>query len=219
MTQAGRPKDMSTQTVKRKRQIEPQAVRRQQLIDAAIECIASHGIADTTLARVTRTAGLSIGMVNLHFNSKEELFAAALRFMVSEHEEIWSSGLANPEASALPKRLLIIADAHFLPAVCDRTRLSAWYAFFGEAKSRAFYLGVADDADNARKSEILRICSSVAIEGGYDCDPQLVALTLEAMFDGLWLNMLLYPEEFSPQRAKLQIRQFLACIFPRHHWT
>ena len=48
--------------------------RREQLIKATINCIAKRGIAGTTMADVTNDAGLSSGIVNLHFQSKDKLF-------------------------------------------------------------------------------------------------------------------------------------------------
>ena len=45
--------------------------RRQQLIDATIKCISKKGLGGTTLADVAGEAGLSQGIVNLHFDSKD----------------------------------------------------------------------------------------------------------------------------------------------------
>ena len=54
----------------KRRQIRPKAERRQQLIDATIRCIAHHGLSAVTMQMVTREAGLSVGIANLHFESK-----------------------------------------------------------------------------------------------------------------------------------------------------
>ena len=48
--------------------------RRKQLIEATIKCIADKGLSGTTMADVTQQAGLSLGIVNLHFQSKEKVF-------------------------------------------------------------------------------------------------------------------------------------------------
>ena len=55
----------------KRRQIRPKAERRQQLIDATIRCIAQHGLSSVTMQMVTREAGLSVGIANLHFQSKK----------------------------------------------------------------------------------------------------------------------------------------------------
>ena len=53
--------------------------RRQQLIDATMKCIAKKGMGSTTLSDVAGTAGLSQGIVNLHFESKDNLLNETLR--------------------------------------------------------------------------------------------------------------------------------------------
>ena len=60
--------------------------RREQLIKSTINCIARRGIAGTTMADVTRDAGLSLGIVNLHFKSKDKLFEETLLYLSDEYE-------------------------------------------------------------------------------------------------------------------------------------
>ena len=47
--------------------------RQAQLIAATMRSIATHGLSDTTVATVSREAGLSQGIINLHFQTKERL--------------------------------------------------------------------------------------------------------------------------------------------------
>ncbi|MEM9140903.1 MAG: TetR family transcriptional regulator, partial [Pseudomonadota bacterium] len=54
-------------------------VRRRQLIQATMEAIAEKGMTGATTAEVTRRAGLSMGIVSLHFESKEGLLTETLR--------------------------------------------------------------------------------------------------------------------------------------------
>ena len=59
----------------------PAKTRRKQLIKATIKCIAKNGLSGTTMADVTKLAGLSLGIVNLHFETKEKLLVETLRFI------------------------------------------------------------------------------------------------------------------------------------------
>ena len=68
----------------KRRQIRPKAERRQQLIDATIRCIAQHGLSAVTMQMVTREAGLSLGIANLHFESKDNLLKETLRFVAED---------------------------------------------------------------------------------------------------------------------------------------
>ena len=52
--------------------------RREQLIDAAVEVLASCGLAGTTTRAVTDHAGLALGAFHYAFDSKDELLRALL---------------------------------------------------------------------------------------------------------------------------------------------
>ena len=61
--------------------------RRQQLIDATIQCLARKGLSGTTMVDITQQAGLSLGIVNLHFISKERLLIETLQFVADEYQQ------------------------------------------------------------------------------------------------------------------------------------
>lgn len=54
------------------------AQTRQRVLAAAQRCFAEHGFARTTIARIARTAGVSVGTVHAHFDDKVSLLAASL---------------------------------------------------------------------------------------------------------------------------------------------
>jgi TetR/AcrR family transcriptional repressor of bet genes len=192
------------------------AVRRRQLIDATIESIAKHGIAGTTMTTVTRAAGLSIGLANFHFSTKQNLFEETLRFLAEEHHNHWKK--SYEKASLAPKdKLLAIVAAHFHPNICNRKKIAVWYGFFGEANARASYRKLADDIDAERRDLTVELCKQIIKEGGYvNVDPVNIALTLEGLYDGLWLNILMYPGEFSRFDMMMRIEDYLALVFPDH---
>ena len=79
-------------------------VRRQQLINATIESISKHGFSGTTLETVTKTAKLSHGVVNFHFDSKEDLYVETLGFLAREHYDCWHGAM---ERAGLTGRMLL----------------------------------------------------------------------------------------------------------------
>ncbi|MGR3342499.1 MAG: TetR family transcriptional regulator C-terminal domain-containing protein, partial [Paracoccaceae bacterium] len=92
-----------------------------------------------------------------------------------------------------------------------------WFAFFGEAKYRASYREKIAEIDSERIRETERLCGSIKRDGRYsDVDPIVVTKNLEGLYDGLWLNILLYPKMFSRTEAKVQIRDYLVSTFPKH---
>lgn len=198
------------------RRTEDKSVRRVQLIEATIDCIAKHGITGTTLAKVTEVAGLSLGLVNFHFASKEKLFEETLRFVASEHRAHWQKGIRATSLSDAD-RFMAIIDSFFHPQICSRKKLSVWFAFFGEAANRSIYRAIVEDIDEERHQESMQLIRRLSADGdGAGLDPTLVSLTIEALVDGLWLNMLIYPEDFTRELSKTQVRSVLALMFPRH---
>ena len=75
-----------------KRRTASKEVRKDQLIRATIRSIARHGLSLTTIATVAKEAGLSQGIINLHFKSKERLLEETLSHVVDEYR-IASHGL------------------------------------------------------------------------------------------------------------------------------
>ncbi len=198
------------------RRTESKEVRRQQLINAAIESIARNGIAGTTMSTVTETAGLSLGIVNFHFESKQNLFEETLVHLAREYHEhcMAAHDEAGPAAHA---RLQALLEAHFHPKICSHKKLAVWYAFFGEGKRRAIYRDRIDHLDDARWTVTTTLCQAIIDEGGYECPPaQHVARTTEALLDGIALNILMYPESYTADDGRKQVFTYLAALFPNH---
>ena len=51
---------------------------RQDLLDAARDCVRTHGLAGTTSREITTAAGANLAAITYHFGSKDELIAEAL---------------------------------------------------------------------------------------------------------------------------------------------
>lgn len=198
------------------RRTEPREVRRSQLIDATITSIAKHGIGGTTMSSVTEAAGLSIGLVNFHFKSKQNLLEETLTFLAREHHDLWRRAYEDAGLSASEK-LLAIVGSHFHPRICTRRKLAVWYAFFGEGGRRAVYRALVDELDRERYDLSTQLCSEIEEEAGYGgLPPHVVARTLEALYDGIWLNLLIYPDRDKRDQSHRQVRAYLASVYPEH---
>lgn len=204
-----------SETGKKSRTASPET-RRRQLIEATISSISRHGISGTTLTAVTKEAGLSLGLVNFHFKSKDALLSETLKFLAEEHRALWMSALTRPDLGPADK-LRALIDAQFHPSICNRMKLSVWFAFFGEARHRKSYRAITSEIDMERQEVCTELCREIIREGGYaDLSGEGLALTLEGLFDGLWLNILMYPAKFTRNAAHRQVLSYLALAFPRH---
>ena len=103
-----------------------------------MDCIDKLGLSQTTLATIADRVGISQCNVVFHFHSKEELLDQTLRHISDEYRSNWLAALsaASPDAHA---QLRALVESSFTPKICNRRKISVWFAFWGEAKSRPTY--------------------------------------------------------------------------------
>jgi TetR/AcrR family transcriptional repressor of bet genes len=191
-------------------------LRRKQLIDATIRAIGRFGYANATLTQVANEAGLSPGIVNFYFKSKEQLLIATLEQIAEEYSALWQGAINKGKVSPAAG-LEAMIEADFLPSVCNFEKVSIWYAFWAEARSNSAYHDVVLrlEGDYFQQTEIL--CNRIIAEGGYqEIDGREIATGLNAMIDGLWFDCLIDPKAFNRAEAKRVCRTYLASVFPAH---
>jgi TetR/AcrR family transcriptional repressor of bet genes len=194
----------------------PKEERQHQLIQATIRSVAKNGMSDTTMATVSREAGLSQGIINLHFQSKDRLLVQTLRFLSEQYREAWEKAVSKAGDDPA-KRLAAMVAMDFKAPVCDRNKLAVWFAFWGESKSRPTYRKICAMRDMEYRSELLQACRDLVEQGGYEnLDAESVAASLSAMTSGLWLDLLTNPRSMSKDHAKQICMSYLAITFPRH---
>ncbi|MBK8458500.1 MAG: TetR family transcriptional regulator C-terminal domain-containing protein [Phyllobacteriaceae bacterium] len=189
--------------------------RRQQLIDATIDTIAKRGYARTTLTDVANTAGLSHGLVNFHFETKEKLLTETLLFLAAEYRDNWVKALAEaPSPAAAQLDALIRAD--FNDVICSPERLSAWCSFWGEAQCRPIYQQECGSNDIEYADMIESICARLVDEGGYKAEAKRVARIMRVIMEGVWLDLMTMTTPYSREEAMRTVHACAAAFFPRH---
>ncbi len=194
----------------------PAEERRAQLIRATIRSIAERGLSETTTSVVAREAGLSQGIINLHFQSKDRLLLETLAHVVDEYKAVLEHALENAGPSST-QRLAAMIEADFHRSVCERNKLAVWFAFWSESKARPTYRRLCAERDRGYDRLMVGLCTDIAAEGGYrNLNPVAVARGLAAMTEGLWLDMLLNPRTMSRHMAFTTSMAYLAHVFPDH---
>lgn len=191
------------------------ASTRARLIQATIAAIADRGFAGTTLADVARRAGMSRGIVNFHFASKEALLAATLRFLADEYQQVFDRAMRRA-GRAPAARLGALLKVDFHPTVCDRRKIMAWRAFWAESRARPAFRRLRDALDDRYFHEAEALCARLIEDGGYaHLDAAVVARGLNAMIDGLWDEIMMHPEDLTRAKARRVCLTFLAGLFPK----
>lgn len=198
----------------RRERAENAARRRGQLIDAALRSIAKNGLAGTTLATVAKEARLSQGVAVFYFQTKEGLLAAALERHYERYQENWRS--AREAAPGDPAaRLAALVGADFAPEVCGREAQIVWHAFWGEASARPLYNEIAARFDDARWEALEEQTRTLLLELGRDAGAsRALAAGIEALTDGLWLQIHLASGITDPAEARAVTGRFLVALFP-----
>jgi TetR/AcrR family transcriptional repressor of bet genes len=175
--------------------------RRGALIKATIAVIARHGASGTTVERVARKAGVSAGLMNFHFDSKERLFRETFRHLSEEYEDVWQQNLRS--AGSDPRaRLRQMVQSNFDHRIFTREKLAVWFTFWSDAQLRDRYRAAATRIERRYTEAIEReVAALLAREHRSSRKPADIAQPLMAMIDGFWLQALLYPRGFLREDA------------------
>jgi TetR/AcrR family transcriptional regulator, transcriptional repressor of bet genes len=189
------------------------AWNRQKIIDATIDVVTRHGIAGTTVARVVKLAGVSMGLVNVHFKSKDALLSEVLLQMADEYNLHWRDTLENaPEQPVAQLKAMVLADLD--PAVLNPKTLGVWFAFRAQARARPEYLDLVGTRERRQMQKSIALFQQMNQECSSDHPPSTLARGLSAMLEGMWTEYYLYPNEFDRAKALECIFRFLDAMYP-----
>ncbi len=187
--------------------------RKQQLIEATIDCIDKLGLSQTTLARIAERAGVSQGIVVFHFQTKKGLLEQTLRHLSHEYMQCWENACDNAEPDPV-SQLCALIKAAFKPSICNLKKISVWYAFWGETRSRPRYMELCGKNDLAYSSRLLSLCETIESSSESTLSAQTAALSIEGMIDGLWQNFLIGAPGFKRAQALATVFELLEIIYP-----
>ncbi|WP_420549840.1 TetR family transcriptional regulator C-terminal domain-containing protein [Curvivirga sp.] len=191
------------------------AHHRDLLIDATIKSIAEHGYAGTTVSTIQAISGLSRGMINLHFSSKEVLFQAALTRLANNYETFWRAALIKG-GSKPASQLMSVLKNDLSNQVLKSDMLSVWYAFRAEANSHPEYLELCGTRDKQYTAMLNNLCLNLAESQGENLEyARDSASGIYAMVEGFWVEAFLHPKTFNKSRATRVLHAFIKSRFPK----
>jgi len=176
--------------------------RRQDLIDAGIRCLGMGGISNFTIDNICKQAQVSRGLINHHFNSKDELLLCIYDYMTAYLIE------DNPTLSA-PEQVVSIVEKSFDQSSFEKSNLRAWLAIWGEVATHSKLKQLHENRYLQYKNKLVTAISDIASEQNLELDENAIARQLIALIDGLWLEYCLHSEGFSLEAARQDCYQFL----------
>ncbi|WP_371223105.1 TetR family transcriptional regulator C-terminal domain-containing protein [Roseovarius sp. 2305UL8-3] len=188
------------------------------LIEATLDCVAELGIARTSVSTIIERAGLSRGMIHLHFESKDKLLEAAVAHAGITYYAQLDKLLA--QAGPSPQETIeAIIRSDLGEAVLNRRSVSIWYAFRGEARERETFRQHSDTRD-VRMSTLASgaLLEMLRSEGVAEAEPLArdTADGVLAMLEGIWTDYLLHPDGFDRNRAARLCFRYMQAVLPQY---
>lgn len=180
--------------------------RKAQLITAALDSIAKRGLLETTITHISKGAGMSRGIINFYFTSKEMMLRETLKTLIDEYEQEWGEALANAGDDGRT-RLTALLGAHFDRRLCSARRLNVMSAFWGHAATQAAYRNQLEAADG--KIETALTESLAHVLGSTLEEARHAATQLHALIRGLWLKFMLNPQDVSRELLLAECTAFV----------
>ncbi|RAN41941.1 transcriptional regulator BetI [Hyphomonas sp. GM-8P] len=166
------------------------------LVDATISAIYKHGFHEATAQRIAEEAGLSAGNIHYHFGSKEELFAAAMRQLMSDISDTLVSELGDADTPLA--RAHAIIHANLSEPLFSHRNCFVWLQFWSETarseelarleriNARRFHRNLLDALGKLLKRK----------------DAEQIVRELVAMVDGLWIRKAQNDDAITPEAAR-----------------
>lgn len=178
-------------------------IRRRQLIAATIASIHEDGLANTTLARIARRAGLSSGIVAHYFEDKAGLLEATMRTLA---ESVRREAVARLARARDPQaRLTAVIDANFAESQFVPELVSAWMAFWGQVRQSPKLARIQRVYQRRLRSNLLHALKQLVEADEAD----RLAIGLAAVIDGLWMNAALGGDAVGREQARAIARAYL----------
>ena len=173
-------------------------IRRRQLIKATMQAIDDVGLADATVARIARQAGVSAGIISHYFGGKDGLLEATMRQILYDLGAAVATRRGRVPEDTPAAHLRAIIDGNFDRSQVSQSVMKTWLAFWASSMHK-------HDLQRLQRVNDRRLYSNLCSQFRR-CLPRAearrAARGLAAMIDGLWLRGALAPEGLDVDRAR-----------------
>nr|WP_284046915.1 transcriptional regulator BetI [Halomonas llamarensis] len=173
-------------------------IRRQQLIHATMTAIDDVGLAEATVLRIARHAGVSAGIISHYFGGKDGLLEATMRQILTDLSDAVSARRRILIDNSPRAHIGAIIEGNF-----DRTQVTGpaaktWLAFWASSMHKPMLQRLQNVNDRRLYTNLCHQFRRVMPR------PQArnAARGLAAMIDGLWLRGALTPEGLDVDQAR-----------------
>lgn len=178
-------------------------IRRRDLIEAAYQTFLEHGFNGMTMVRIGERAGMSHGIVNYYFKSKDELVSAVVRkanFLIMQ-----DTAKRLRDARSARERVSAVIAGNFPADLFTREIARAWVSYYAA-------LGRRQDLDRMQRAVDARLASNLmhALRQMVDRrQARMIANYVAVLIDGYWLRHTKSYDGVDAAAAIAQIEEFV----------
>lgn len=157
-------------------------VRRRELVEAAYQTFLEHGLQGMTMARIGERAGMSHGIVNYYFKSKDQLLNAVVR---KANFQIMRDTARRLRAAGSPReRISAVIQGNFPIDLFTREIARAWVSYYAAIGRQPEFERLQVAVDRRLASNLKHALRQLT--GPERSDE--IASGIATMIDGLWLR-------------------------------
>lgn len=187
-------------------------IRREQLVKATMVAIDEVGLADATVMRIARHAGVSAGIISHYFGGKDGLLEATMRQILSDLGEAVSTRRRELITVSPRDQIVAIIDGNFDQSQVAGPVAKTWLAFWAISMHKP-QLARLQKVNNRRL--YANLCHQFRRVMPRD-EARASARALAALIDGLWLRGALTREGLDSDEARHLARDYLDRLLETH---
>jgi TetR/AcrR family transcriptional repressor of bet genes len=175
--------------------------RRRQLVAATIGSIARHGLDGCSIKAITKSAGVSRGLIHHYFRNKDELLCAAYSALGGRMMQVLRR-IAAEERTPVGRLDAVIRGA-FIPPVSSATNMSAWLGFWHASRNNPRLRAINREIYSDYRGLLTTLVSEAARELDSEVDATEVVSTLVSLADGAWIQMAIDSDSDASEASSL----------------
>ncbi|WP_259782991.1 TetR/AcrR family transcriptional regulator [Aestuariispira ectoiniformans] len=182
--------------------------RREALILATIRCLARIGARATSVREICAEAGVSPGLLRHYFDGKDDLVVQTYDYLTTKVNQRCAEIL--DDESFPPEERLSHLFVHILKDewVTDEM-LGVWVAFWSLQRSDPKLADAHRRYNQDFRQHLENTLIALTEQQNVNTDAHLMAISLSALLDGLWLELCLDPDGFSSDQAIVLCQSWL----------
>ncbi|MCV0424192.1 MAG: TetR/AcrR family transcriptional regulator [Roseibium sp.] len=181
-------------------------MNRQVLLEATARVILEYGAGGATISRIQAESGLSRGMINLHFQSKDNLIRELAHYLGERYDKLWqtfadgsSPNVTTPEEAAARMRSLFETDLS--PEVLDEQIARLTVSFRAEPQLQDLAPSFLETRNTVLHNYVRRCCEVLCQACRPQSDPEKIAMAFMSLLEGLWIDFQQHPHDFDRNYA------------------